>query len=164
MSDEWAEKLAIQELCARYCLTIDAQDAAGWAGCFAPDGAFEYDGWVIRGRPALTDYAAVHDRFLRCRHMTFNHFYEVMGHRAVGFCTTVVTQATQGGYKILGQGMYEDQLVKVDGTWHLAHRTLRPDRAVDESAKPLHLGDPDVAALVKHLLDAAERLGRRVAP
>jgi hypothetical protein len=38
------EKLAIRELCSRYCQTIDAQDSDGWAQCFAPDGAFEFDG------------------------------------------------------------------------------------------------------------------------
>ena len=30
MENQWIEKLAIQELCARYCQTIDAQDCGGW--------------------------------------------------------------------------------------------------------------------------------------
>src|SRR5262245_39876829 len=49
MDDVWIEKLAIHELCARYCLTIDAQDSDGWAACFTDDGVFEFDGQAIRG-------------------------------------------------------------------------------------------------------------------
>jgi hypothetical protein len=68
LEHEWAEKLAIQELCARYCHTIDSQDSEGWAQCFTPDGVFEFDGWAIRGRPALAAYAEVHARVMRCHH------------------------------------------------------------------------------------------------
>ena len=38
MENEWVEKPAIQELCARYCDRIDSQDADGWAHCFTSDG------------------------------------------------------------------------------------------------------------------------------
>jgi uncharacterized protein (TIGR02246 family) len=158
---EWVEKLAIQELCARYCHTIDSQDAEGWAGCFTADGAFELDGWVIRGRPALAEYAEVHARLMRCRHLTLNCLYEVQRDRATGRSATVVTLATRGGYKILGQGYYEDRLVKEDGRWLTAHREVRNDRLVDDPTKPVNLADPDVAELVRHLIEAAQRLGRK---
>ena len=130
LEDEWAEKLAIQELCARYCHTIDSQDSEGWAQCFTPDGVFEFDGWAIRGRPALAEYAEVHARVMRCRHLTLNCLYEVSGDRATGRSTTVVTLATEGGYKILGQGAYEDQMVREGGQWRIALRRVRTDRLV----------------------------------
>jgi hypothetical protein len=158
---QWIEKLAIQELCARYCHTIDSQDNEGWAACFTADGAFELDGWIVRGRPALAEYAAVHTRLMRCRHMTLNCLYEVHGNQAAGRSTTVVTLATRGGYKILGQGYYDDRLVKEDGRWLIAHRNVRNDRLVDDPTKPVNLADPDVAALVQHLIAAARRLGQR---
>ena len=94
MESIWIEKLAIQELCSRYCQTIDAQDSAGWAQCFLPDGAFEFDGHVIRGYEGLREYAEVHTRVMRGRHMTLNHLYEVEGDRATGHATTVVSIAT----------------------------------------------------------------------
>jgi hypothetical protein len=65
MADAWIEKLAIQELCSRYYHTIDAQDSEGWAQCFMPDGGFEFDGHVVRGHPALREYADAHTRVLR---------------------------------------------------------------------------------------------------
>ena len=162
MQNEWIEKLAIQELCARSCHTIDSQDSEGWADCFTDQGVFEFEGWAIRGRAALREYAEVHARVLRCRHLTLNHLYDVRGDTATGTSATVVTLATQGGYKILGQGAYEDRLVKeVDG-WRIAYRRVRTDRLVSDPGKPINLADPDVAALVSHLVEAARRLGTEV--
>jgi hypothetical protein len=162
LEHEWVEKLAIQELCARYCHTIDSQDSEGWAGCFTTDGTFELDGWVIRGRADLAEYAEVHTRLLRCRHMTLNCLYEVQGDQATGRSTTVVTLATKGGYKILGQGYYEDRLAKEGGRWLIAHRAVRNDRLVDQPATAVNLADPDVAELVRHLIKAAQRLGKKL--
>jgi len=161
MDKEWIEKLAIQELCSRYCQTIDAQDSEGWARCFEADGAFEFDGHVVRGYEALREYADAHTRVLRGRHMTLNHLYEVQGDRATGRATTVVSIATPGGYKIMGQGVYEDDLVKVDGEWKIRHRRVKNDHLVSDPAKPVNLADPDVAALVQTLIDTAENLTRR---
>jgi uncharacterized protein (TIGR02246 family) len=162
LEHEWVEKLAIQELCARYCHTIDSQDSEGWAQCFTPDGVFEFDGWAIRGRAALAEYAEVHARVMRCRHMTLNCLYEIRGDQATGRSTTVVTLATEGGYKILGQGAYEDRMVKEGDQWRIAHRRVRTDRLVADPHKAINLADPDVAALVSHLLGAAQRLGQKV--
>jgi hypothetical protein len=164
MEHDWIEKLAIQELCARYCHTVDSQNSEGWADCFTAEGAFEFDGWVIQGRTALREYAEVHARVLRCRHLTFNCLYEVRGDTAMGTSTTVVTLATEGGYKILGQGAYEDRLLKEAGRWRIAHRRVRTDRLVSNPDKPINLADPDVAALVAHLLEAARRLGKERVP
>ena len=161
MEQEWIDKLAIQELCARYCQTIDAQNAEGWADCFTPDGVFEFDGWAIQGRAALREYAEVHERLMRCRHMTLNLLYDVRGDTATGTSTTVVTLATEGGYKILGQGAYEDRLAKEGGSWRIAYRSVRTDRLVSNPEKPINLADPDVAALVGPLVEAARRLGRQ---
>jgi hypothetical protein len=94
--------------------------------------------------------------------MTLNCLYEVQGARATGRSTTVVTLATEGGYKILGQGAYEDELAKEGGRWLIAHRRVQTDRLVADPGKPVNLADPDVAALVGHLLEAAQRLGQRV--
>jgi hypothetical protein len=98
----WIEKLAIQELCSRYCQTIDAQDSERWARCFLPDGAFEFDGHVVRGSEALREYAEAHTRVLRGRHMTLNHLYEVNGDRATGRATTVVSIAAPRATRLWG--------------------------------------------------------------
>jgi hypothetical protein len=155
--------MAIQEPRALYCQTIDAQDSDGWARCFTPDGAFEFDGWEIRGHAALREYAEVHARVMRCRHLTLNLLYKIQGDEATGQSTTVVTLATGGGYKIFGQGAYQDRLVKQDGVWRFVHRRVETDRLVSDPQKPVNLADPDVEVLVRHLIEAAQRLGTRVA-
>lgn len=163
MNDVWIEKLAIQELCSRYCQTIDTQDSAGWALCFAADGAFEFDGHVVRGHGALREYADAHTRVLRGRHMTLNHLYEVQGDHAIGRATTVVSIATRGGYKIMGQGMYHDDLVKLGGEWKIRHRRVENDKLASDPALLVNLADPDVAVLVQVLIDTAADLSRRAA-
>jgi hypothetical protein len=157
----WIEKLAIQELCSRYCQTIDAQDSEGWARCFLPDGAFEFDVHVVRGYEALREYAEAHTRVLRGQHMTLNHLCEVEGERATGRATTVVSIATPSGYKIMGQGASHDDLVKVVGEWKIRHRRVVNDHLMSDPAKPVNLADPDAAALVQQLIDAADDLARR---
>jgi hypothetical protein len=161
MEKVWIEKLAIQELCSRYCQTIDAQDSEGWTRCFLPDGAFEFDGRVIRGCEALREYAEAHTRVLRGRHVTLNHLYDVSGDRATGCATTVVSIATGSGYKIMGQGVYHDNLAKVGNEWKIRHRRVVNDHLVSDPAKPVNLADPDVAALVQQLIDTADALVRR---
>jgi hypothetical protein len=156
----WIEKLAIQELCSRYCLSIDSQDCDGWAGCFTADGVFEFDGSQIRGTDALREYAAVHARVMRTRHMTLNHLYDGRGNEASGRSTTVCTLATAGGYKIFGQGEYADRLVKENGQWRFVHRRVETDRLVDDPGRPINLADPDVAVLVRHLIDSKASLSR----
>ena len=161
MEKVWIEKLAIQELCSRYCQTIDAQDSDGWARCFLPDGAFEFDDHIVRGHEALREYAEAHTRVLRGRHMTLNHLYDVDGERATGCATTVVSIATASGYKIMGQGAYHDDLVKIDDEWKIRYRRVVNDHLVSDPAEPVNLADPDVAALVQQLVDAADNLSRR---
>ena len=160
MDEKWIEKLAIQELCSRYCQTIDAQDAAGWARCFVPDGAFEFDGHIVRGEQALRVFAEAHAVSLRGRHMTLSHLYEVDGDRATGRATTVVSIATPRGYKIMGQGVYKDDLVKVSGEWKIRHRRFEKDYLVSDPTKPVNLADPDVAPLVRKLIESADELAR----
>jgi uncharacterized protein (TIGR02246 family) len=164
MDDSWIDKLAIAELCSRYCQTIDSQDSEGWAQCFTPDGAFEFDGHVVRGHTALRAYADAHTRVMRARHMTLNHLYEVHGDRAGGRATTVVSIATPGGYKIMGQGAYHDDLVKRDGAWKISHRRVVNDRLVSDPSVAVNLADPDVAAVVQSLIDTANDLARRATP
>jgi hypothetical protein len=71
----------------------------------------------VRGHPTLREYAEAHTRVLRGRHMTLNHLYEINGDYAIGRATTVVSIATKSGFKIMGQGAYEDELVK--GRWRV---------------------------------------------
>ena len=109
-----------------------------------------YDGSNPKKEPFLTE-----------RHMTLNHLYDVDGDRATGRATTVVSIATASGYKIMGQGAYHDDLVKIDDEWKIRYRRVVNDHLVSDPAEPVNLADPDVAALVQQLIDTADDLARR---
>jgi SnoaL-like domain len=96
---------------------------------------------------------------MQCRHLTMNHLYVINGAEATGQSTTVVTLATAGGYKIFGQGAYRDRLIKEGGEWRFVHRSVRTDCLVDDPEKPVNLADPEVAILLRPLVEAARRLG-----
>ncbi|MGE0821524.1 MAG: nuclear transport factor 2 family protein [Candidatus Binatia bacterium] len=162
MDNVWIEKLAIQELFARYAHAVDNLEPEAWVACFTADGVFQVGNRAMRGQAALRGYADVHVQTIRCRHMMGNFLYDVQGDEATGQCSMLATLATAGGYKIFAQGRYVDRLVKQNGQWKIAYRRVEPDRLTSDPKKITSTADPDVAALVQVLVDAAVRLGEKV--
>ena len=162
MDNAWIEKLAIQELFARYAHAIDDLNPEAWVACFTPDGIFQVGTRAMRGQAALRGYADVHVQEIRCRHMMANFLYEVSGDAATGQCSMLATLATAGGYKIFAQGRYVDRLVKQDGQWRIAHRLVETDQLASNPTGITSIADPDVAVLVESLVEAARKLGERV--
>jgi uncharacterized protein (TIGR02246 family) len=162
MENEWIEKLAIQDLLARYAHAIDDLDPEAWAQCFTPDGVFQVGSRAMRGQTALREYGKVHVREIRCRHMTGNLLYEINGNEATGRASVVATLATPGGYKIFAQGRYVDRLVKQAGQWRIAYRRVDIDGLASDPQSVVSLADPEVAALIQPLFDAAVQLSEKV--
>ena len=158
-----ADKLAIQELFARYAHAIDDLDPVAWVACFTADGIFQVGTRAMQGAAALRGYADVHVREIRCRHMMSNFLYTVRGDEAAGQCSMLATLATAGGYRIFAQGRYVDRLVRQDGVWRIAHRKVETDQLASNPTGITSIADPEVAVLVRPLVDAARKLGRRVA-
>jgi len=162
MENEWMEKLAIQELLARYAHAIDDLKPEVWVRCFTSDGIFQLGSRVLRGHDSLRAYGEIHAREMRYRHMIGNFLYEVLGDEATGQSTFLATVATRSGFKFFGQGRYRDKLVKQNGKWLIAHRCVDVDRLASEPNKIVGLLDPDVAPLLQPLVDACARLGEKV--
>jgi SnoaL-like domain len=100
-------------------------------------------------------------RRIRIRRPCRARLRDVAADRAFGRATTVVSIDTPSGYKIMGQGVYHYDLVKVDGEWKIRHRRVVNDHLVSDPAKPVNLADPDVAAVVQQLIHTADDLARR---
>ena len=162
MTNEWIEKLAIQELFARYAHAVDNLEVEPWVQCFTSDGVFQVGTRAMRGETALRGYAELHVKAIRCRHLMGNFLYDIHDTEATGQCSMLATLATAGGYKIFAQGRYVDRLVKHSGQWKIAHRRVETDRLASDPKKITSIADPDVAALVGVLVDAAARLGEKV--
>ena len=127
------------------------------------DGIFQVGTRAMQGAAALRGYADVHVREIRCRHMMSNFLYEVRGDEAAGQCSMLATLATAGGYRIFAQGRYVDRLIRQDGMWRIAHRKVETDQLASDPTGITSIADPEVAVLVRPLVDAARKLGRRVA-
>ena len=162
MENEWIEKLAIQALFARYAHAVDDLNVEAWVQCFTPDGVFQVGNRAMRGQAALRGYAEVHVKEIRCRHLMANFLYEIHGNEATGQCSMLATLATAGGYKIFAQGRYVDRLVQYNSQWRIAHRRVEPDRLASAPRTITSTADPDVATLVRPLVDAAIRLGEKI--
>ncbi len=133
------DRLAIQDLYARYCANLDCGDWEAWSRCFTEDGVFT--GFQeVRGRAAIADYGR-----MRCeerprspwklsQHWNNNLVVEGDGHRARALCyiVTIGTLKDGGGSQLKVQGSYDDELEKQNGQWLFRRRTTRFDELTPE--------------------------------
>jgi hypothetical protein len=159
----WFEKLQIHELCARYTLTLDSHDIAGWASCFTEDAVFGFGEHAIRGRAKIAAYGDVHKN-LASRHINTSLCFDVdsSGKRATGQSAIVLLLATKRGYRTAFLGRYDDDLRKVHGNWLFSRRWVSADQLPIDPTFDLLGADEEILALVQPLLDAYQRLGERI--
>jgi hypothetical protein len=61
----------------------------------------------------------------------------------------------------MGQRVYRDDLVKVDGVRKIRRREVKNHYPIDDPSRAVNLADPDVAPLARGLIDAADALSGR---
>jgi hypothetical protein len=119
----------IQQLYARYAMTIDAGDAEGWADTFTADGVFNN---ASRGRTALVQF--VHDwRDKRNgadrRHWNSNLVIRPSDDGATGSVYLLLLDISARPPVMAMSAMYEDALVKTPQGWRFKSRVLHGDAA-----------------------------------
>ena len=136
------DRLAIIELAGRYSFAIDFHDGEGVADCFTDDGSFEWYRLVpfgngatelsgsARGRKELLAFGAGARAFSGTPeasqvpegplftgvHVTSNHVIDEVDGTVIHRCYLVL----QTG----GIGVYESDVVKVNGKWRFNHRKI----------------------------------------
>ncbi len=119
------DKLAINELVARYNMAMDQLQAADWAGTFTEDGELVIDGKsVAKGRAALTamvENAAKGE--YRGRHWVCNSIVDGEGNTA-RLRMYVLSFAINDGITPRVMGEYDDALVKNGGQWKFQTRRI----------------------------------------
>ena len=140
MDDSLRDRFEITELISRYGNCLDAGDFEGLESLFAPDAVFR----VVpdTGVPDLVGpggiraaiekrWAAVHAGAQR-RHVMTNVVVDMVdGNHATARTVLLVFEVAKvpgSDVQAHGMGVYDDRLVRVEGSWRFAERVLTLDR------------------------------------
>jgi hypothetical protein len=127
------DRFAIQDLVARYAWALDTGDVDALVACFVPDGLViedvfeEADRWQGRdGLRRLGEHYRAVPNFPGRQHHVSQLLVEGSGERRSARSFAYVTECRgEPPYVTRFAGYYEDQLVKVDGTWLFSERLIR---------------------------------------
>ena len=131
------DRLAIMDLFARQSHCIDGGDAAGWAATYALDGSFHSPTYKLTatGRAALTDFAENSNSGAKARGEQFRHHVSavMLTPKTASEVTSVsylmILATTLDGTRVDRSVRMFDELVKVEGEWLVASRTVLRDDA-----------------------------------
>jgi hypothetical protein len=124
----------VHNLLVRYTTSLDACDVEGVVDCFTADGWLESP---VLGRfegvAGIRDFVGrtinVRDeRGGRFRHVISNLRVETEGDRGVARCYLLDYLTVGGKTELLSPGEYSCELVREDGAWKLASRSVQMDR------------------------------------
>lgn len=121
----------IERLVSRYNFAFDRRDAEGFAHCFTADGGFFLgDDEQTRGHDGLAAYVAATTVSGQLRHVTTSVLAEGDGRSATSqaYCTVFVSNPG-GGYRVIAQGIYRDELTKNADGWRFCKRRFDQDPA-----------------------------------
>jgi 3-phenylpropionate/cinnamic acid dioxygenase small subunit len=118
------DRAAIHDLLLRYARGVDRRDLALVASCFTPDCA--YEGALGRGSigDALALLEVAMGRYERTLHFVGNQLVELDGDRARSETYAVAYHGLPGGRLYVTAVRYLDELVRHDGGWRIARRTV----------------------------------------
>ncbi len=121
------DHIAIQQLYVRYNHHLDYDRPGEWAACYTENGSFVAPGAIdkIQGRAALSAWASEVIPQFMARHWNNNLVLDGDGNRAHGSCYFFSWQVPPDSpMRILNNGMYVDELAKVNGEWLFEARVL----------------------------------------
>ena len=126
------DRLAIEDVFARYAHAADRYDAEGWVDCYSEDGIFEVatEGARIQfvGRAKLQDFIHAHIRLLPgTRHVQTNHLVDIKGDNAKHSCTLVGMLSRPEKVYTFISGWYESSLERQSGEWKIKQRIVHVD-------------------------------------
>jgi ketosteroid isomerase-like protein len=134
---EAADRAEIVELSAHFDNSLDAEDAGKFVATFTNDGELVGFWGTSKGPEGLRKaHAFMLATFAKDkRHVVTNHEISVMGDHATMFC--YLTVFDRRALAVTGTATFTDELVKRDGHWKFARRTLAADPNVDPIIKGL---------------------------
>jgi ketosteroid isomerase-like protein len=148
-ADSMEDRVAIEQLWAKYAQALDTADAELYASLFTPDAYIEVDGKPYKGHDAIVamvrnirqklgiDHVTTdsHGRpWGPIRHLLSNLSVDLKGDHATSesYWTEIITngknaQGVGNPPSVLKMGRYEDELVKKNGKWLYNRRIITGD-------------------------------------
>lgn len=131
MSQELADRLAVQDVLIKYATTCDARDMEGYGSCFAEDAVIRgFGSETVHGRQAWVDYVdKALKSFTATQHFVGNQVVELKGDAATMRTYVQATHflADRPGTTLTLFAIYHDKLVrKGDGGWEITDHRLEP--------------------------------------
>ncbi len=124
-----ADKLAIQEVTARYCRAVDEEDLEAYLSLWTEDGVSEADWGSATGHTQLRQRFGT---FRNKRHAVVNSVISVEENRAVQQCYLLVFERAEAP-TLVATARYEDELRREEDGWKFVRRKL----TVDPSWRPM---------------------------
>jgi 3-phenylpropionate/cinnamic acid dioxygenase small subunit len=122
------DMLAIQQLYGRYNHAIDSGRGDDWAATFTPDGTFASPTGSFAGREELAGFGTAFATRMKARHWNTNIVIEPDGDGAKGLAYLMLLQLKEGAPPtVVATGLYTDKIVKRDGNWLFASRSVATD-------------------------------------
>jgi ketosteroid isomerase-like protein len=132
------DRAEIADLMARYLFAMDYHDADAYAECFTEDGVLDWAMGVAKGREAIRAAARAFKEKIgeifkdtsgapaKLRHAVCQKAIRVDGDRAwnTGFWFEMTNGGPDGSIALPSFGVYEDELVRVDGAWLFRRRKI----------------------------------------
>ncbi len=134
------DRIQIEDLIVSYYYHLGSGDHKGFSDYYIPEGEFDVNGKVYRGQAAIEGiYAQMKQQHSPLAHDVFhmllnNPMITVTGDTATArfIWTGVVTDNVKAPPRLLEQGREYDALVKRNGQWFIAKRTIISDAALHD--------------------------------
>jgi len=123
----------IERLGVLYAASIDERDYEKFAACFAQEGIWAVSAGDQKGRKMIADYAkSAVDHLAGTHHLATNFLIDIGDDsatmRSTFIATHLGTEEFQGQQFIVG-GVYQDNVVRMDGEWLFLRREIIPSWA-----------------------------------
>lgn len=127
------DKLAIEELIARYNHSIDALEMVAWLDCWTEDAVFDGIGKYLVGKTAIKEFADGYEKNYAIkmpggRHFTTNIASRIEGESATSRSYLQLWSTGAKGAQIAFTGIYEDSLRKQNGQSRFSERRMAQDK------------------------------------
>jgi uncharacterized protein (TIGR02246 family) len=123
------DELAITRLVASYGPLVDAGEAEAVAGLWAPDGAYDVEGWQMTNRDDIRAMVESegHQGLIEggCSHFLGPAHVHVKGDDAIAVCESILVRHREGTYSVRRAGANHFHLHREPDGWRIKHRTTR---------------------------------------